>query len=73
VHEKGKGKKGKEKGKLKVKEWEKEKDEKGKDKDVPVYDYEDSSVYDGALKEAIMRGYERFKVLVVFFYYWNVF
>jgi len=69
VHEKGKGKQGKEKGKLKGKEREKE---RGKDKDVPVYDYEDSSVHDGALKEDIMRGYERFKVYH-FFYYWNVF
>jgi len=61
VHEKGK--KGKEKGRLKGKEREKE---RGKDKDVPVYDYEDGSVHDGALKEDIMRGYERFKVYVVF-------
>ena len=72
MHEKGKGKQGKEKGKLKGKEREKERDERGKDKDVPVYDYEDSSVHDGALKEDIMRGYERFKVYR-FFYHWNVF
>lgn len=57
VYEKGKGKGKEKKGKLKGKEREKD-----KDKDEPGYDCEDSSVHDGALKEDIMRGYERFKV-----------
>ncbi|KXN92429.1 hypothetical protein AN958_07047 [Leucoagaricus sp. SymC.cos] len=60
IHAVGTLLKGKSKARAKGKE--KEKD-KGKDiHEGPVYDYEDGSVHDGALKEDIMRGYERFKL-----------
>ncbi|KAJ3557998.1 hypothetical protein NP233_g11597 [Leucocoprinus birnbaumii] len=52
--------KSKDKTRSKGKEKENDKD---KAKDVPVYDYENGSVHDGALKEDIMRGYEKFKLL----------
>lgn len=37
---------------------------KGKDKEssITVYDYSDASVNDQALRDDLMRGYERFKV-----------
>lgn len=54
--------KSKDKAKNKGKEKEKE---KGADvREGLVYDYEDGSVQDGALREDIMRGYERFKVSI---------
>lgn len=53
------------KGKGKTKD--KGKNNKGKEKEkeegsAPVYDYDDSSVHDEALREYLMRGYGRFKV-----------
>ncbi len=58
IQTKGKGKSN-DKGKNNIKGKEKG---KGKEEDPLVYDYEEGSVHDGALKEDLMRGYERFKV-----------
>lgn len=62
VQDKGKSRS---KGKEKAKGTDKEKDKSKDVREGPVYDYEDGSVHDSALKEDIMRGYERFKVCVL--------
>ncbi|KAF8966338.1 hypothetical protein BDZ97DRAFT_1809094 [Flammula alnicola] len=36
--------------------------DKGEKGPLPVYDYEDGSVHDGALRAHILKGYERFKL-----------
>ncbi|KAF9454273.1 hypothetical protein P691DRAFT_770710, partial [Macrolepiota fuliginosa MF-IS2] len=54
--------KGKSKDKSQSKGKEKEKDKRADAREGQVYDYEDGSVQDGALRVGIMRGYERFKL-----------
>jgi hypothetical protein len=50
-------------GKTKGKEKEKPKiSDTGKDPSTPPYDYLEGSVHDVALRQDVLRGYERFKV-----------
>lgn len=61
VQDKGRSKP-KDKGKEKAKVPEKGKDKETETETGPVYDFLEGSVHDIALRQDILRGYERFKV-----------